>query len=1109
MGWYAMARLLHPPTIIESPEAKPTMLNAASLTRPEQTLLKNALTTEFRSTVVRRGKGLWAEGKVGPIEQNHIGFGSGTDYYATVLGSRNTRYDVTLNVDVEFKTVEGFCSCPYEFDCKHSVALMCALLDEAGFDSQSTPEVTVQTPVEWSNAFRATLAPSAVTMPAQSWHLVYLLRLTGRVVSLGLVQRYRKQNGEWGRMQEVSPHAADRSHTLGAADQELISLVQNARQTVEFDGRQSLDCYQAQGVLGRQILEWALRSGRALDMDSFEPLSWGTPSTLMFDWQPVAKGQKLIAQLSPEPGAGWQLYDWLVPPLYRTGNTFGPVDTRLNPEQLAMIQRMPAVSKSLKNDLSVHLSYYLGEAVAEQDPLEDLTLLKEATPVMRFVGVATPAAGLLPALQFQVRYGDLWFAPEYDQALASASNPIEEELVTTDSGYVRLVRDWASEGRWVEQLRQLTLVPYHYGNDVGERWVPSEVQPPRHVLAWNKLLTGLTQLTDEEGWELDIDPSYQVEQGIARLSADASDAGHGWFDLKLNLQLDGIELDTETLLTRWLEANTPDTLAVQGEDQHWRTLDMQSLKPMLGLLRELYQGSGLGRPARLPGFKATELDGIEDINVQQAPVLKKLRRELKNFRGVQTVAPAKSLKADLRDYQQQGLNWLMFLHRYGFGGILADDMGLGKTLQTLAFLQRLKAGRKLTRGALIVAPTSLIWNWQKEAERFTPNLRCLVLHGPERKAQFASMADYDLVVTTYALIHRDFDVYSHAAFDVCVLDEAQNIKNRHAKTTLRVKQLPADMRLCLTGTPLENHLGELWSIADYVLPGLLGDDHHFAMHYRQPIEQSGNVQRARELSQRIAPFMLRRTKAEVVSELPAKTNIQQTVHLEGKQQALYESIRVSMEKRVRQLIKAKGLAKSRIEFLDALLKLRQACIDPRLVKLSKAAGIEQSAKMTWLTDNVPEMVEEGRKILLFSQFTTMLDLIDQMLTAQGIQTVKLTGRTRRREAAISTFQDGLAPVFLISLKAGGAGLNLTAADTVIHVDPWWNPAVENQATDRAYRIGQDKPVFVYKLVAAGTVEEKIQAMQRDKQALADTLFEQSNQVGLPGNGDELLALFGV
>ncbi len=1084
------------------------MLNAASLTRSEQTLLKKALTSEFRSALVQRGKGLWAEGKVGPIEQNYIGFGTGTDYYATVLGSSNIAYDVTVNVDVEFTSVEGFCSCPYEFDCKHSVAVMCALLDESGFGTQSASAVAVQTPVDWSNAFRATLAPSSVTMPAQSWHLVYLLRMTGNAVTLRLVQRYRKQNGEWGRMQEVSPHAADRSHTLGAADQELISLVQNARRTVEFDGRRSLDIYQARGALGRQIMEWALRSGRAQDMDSFEPLNWGTPSTLMFDWQPEGKGQKLIARLSPEPGAGWQLHDWLVPPLYQIGNTFGPADTRLNPEQLAMIQRMPPVSKALKDDLSVHLSYYLGESVAEQDPLEDLTLLQEATPVMRFVGVATPGAGLLPALQFQVRYGDLWFTPEYDQARASASNPVEEELVTTGSGYIRLERDWAGEARWVEQLRQMLLVPYHYGDDVGERWVPGEVQPARHVLAWNQLLSALTKLTEEEGWQLDIDPSYQIEQGIARLSADASDAGHGWFDLKLNLHLEGTELDTETLLSRWLEANTLDTLAMQGEDQHWRTLDMQPLKPMLGLLRELYQGSGLGKPARLPGFKATDLDGIEDINVQKAPALKKLRRELKNFRGVQTIAPAKHLKADLRDYQQQGLNWLMFLHRYGFGGILADDMGLGKTLQTLAFLQRLKAGRKLTRGALIVAPTSLIWNWQKEAERFTPNLRCLVLHGPERKTQFASMADYDLVVTTYALIQRDFDVYSDAAFDVCVLDEAQNIKNRHAKTTRRVKLLPADMRLCLTGTPLENHLGELWSITDYVLPGLLGDDHHFNTHYRQPIEHSGNAERALELSQRMAPFMLRRTKVEVVSELPAKTNIQQTVHLEGKQQALYESIRVSMEKRVRQLIKAKGLAKSRIEFLDALLKLRQACIDPRLVKPSKAAGIEQSAKMSWLTDNVPEMVEEGRKILLFSQFTTMLDLIDKMLTAQGIQAVKLTGRTRHREAAISAFQEGPAPVFLISLKAGGAGLNLTAADTVIHVDPWWNPAVENQATDRAYRIGQNKPVFVYKLVAAGTVEEKIQAMQRDKQALADTLFEQSNQVGLPGSGDELLALFG-
>ncbi|MGH8307444.1 MAG: DEAD/DEAH box helicase, partial [Gammaproteobacteria bacterium] len=345
-----------------------------------------------------------------------------------------------------------------------------------------------------------------------------------------------------------------------------------------------------------------------------------------------------------------------------------------------------------------------------------------------------------------------------------------------------------------------------------------------------------------------------------------------------------------------------------------------------------------------------------------------------------------------------------------------------------------------------------------------------------------------IVLTTYALLPRDAKVLAAQEYRAVILDEAQAIKNPKAKAAQIVRGLKARQRLCLTGTPMENHLGELWSLFHFLMPGFLGDERHFKRLYRTPIEKHGDTERQAALARRIAPFMLRRTKEQVAAELPPKTEILRTVELESAQRDLYESIRLAMHEKVRQEIEKKGFARSQIVILDALLKLRQVCCDPRLLKLTSAKKVKQSAKLALLMDMLPDLIEEGRRILLFSQFTSMLALIEPELAARELPYVLLTGDTRDRATPIDRFQSGHVPLFLISLKAGGTGLNLTAADTVIHYDPWWNPAVERQATDRAHRIGQDKNVFVYKLITQGTVEEKITELQARKQALADGLF---------------------
>jgi superfamily II DNA or RNA helicase len=451
------------------------------------------------------------------------------------------------------------------------------------------------------------------------------------------------------------------------------------------------------------------------------------------------------------------------------------------------------------------------------------------------------------------------------------------------------------------------------------------------------------------------------------------------------------------------------------------------------------------------------------------------------------VPTPKGLHTDLRDYQSEGLNWLQCLRESQFGGVLADDMGLGKTVQTLAHLQYEKEMGRLSKASLIVAPTSLVWNWYDEAKRFTPELNVLVFHGAARHGDHFN--DYDVVISTYGLIQRDKNKFLDYSFYYLILDEAQSIKNARTKTTQIIQQLQGKHRLCLTGTPLENHLGELWSLFHFLMPGLLGTPKQFRQVFRAPIEKEGDAEKQELLVRRVSPFILRRSKNQVARELPDKTEMTRMLELTGAQRDLYEAIRMSMEKKVRQAIAEQGLAKSQMVLLDALLRLRQVCCDPRLVSLPGASIAHgTSVKLDSLMELLDSLMEEGRHVLVFSQFTSMLKLIEEQLIARKYAYLQLTGRTQNRQAVVKDFQAGKAPIFLISLKAGGTGLNLTRADTVIHYDPWWNPAVEDQATDRSHRIGQKNPVFVYKLITAGTVEEVILSMQERKRQLFDGIL---------------------
>ena len=400
-----------------------------------------------------------------------------------------------------------------------------------------------------------------------------------------------------------------------------------------------------------------------------------------------------------------------------------------------------------------------------------------------------------------------------------------------------------------------------------------------------------------------------------------------------------------------------------------------------------------------------------------------------------------------------------------------------------------QAGR-LDRPVLVVLPTSLLFNWQAEAKRMAPDLRVLNLHGPDRAALFADMPAHDLVLTTYPLLWRDIEALAAQPFHLVILDEAQMVKNAASRSARALRQLQSRHRLCLTGTPLENHLGELWAQFDWLMPGFLGDQRSFAARWRKPIEENGETVRAALLAQRVRPFILRRRKQDVATELPPRTEVIQRVQLQGRQRELYESVRVAADKQVRRVLQRQNFAGAQISILDALLKLRQVCCDPFLVKGSEIGADMERAKLHALTDLLVPLVDEGRRVLVFSQFTELLELIADALSALRLPFLSLTGNTRpaQRGEVVQRFQSLDVPVLLVSLKAGGVGLNLTAADTVIHMDPWWNPAVEEQATARAHRIGQDQPVFVYKLVVEGSIEERMLELQARKLALSDSVL---------------------
>jgi superfamily II DNA or RNA helicase len=787
---------------------------------------------------------------------------------------------------------------------------------------------------------------------------------------------------------------------------------------------------------------------------------------------------------------------------------------------------------------------------------------------------------------YQTDAGDRWQTPAPSSILNNRPTAVQD-LFDSGGPVVQMQRDLAAEADAMDRVWDMGFVPlaettFQWRSRARSPVLGSVWTLPQEALFGDFWADQIPQL-QAQGWSVVVQPGFahesvavqrwklvvspdtgevlgkeldsplvKPERGVDKLQLPAREGA--WL-LSLGIEIDGQTLDLAPLLAdllrrdaRWLNAKQfaaiDDLALVSLRAPGGKRIDAPAapLKAIIGAMVDLLtdphrQQQGV---LRLSAWEARRLDALHASLLDSHRVgphnawqlegdlgLASLAKRLKAQGAPQAVAAPEGLQVQLRPYQLEGLAWLQYLRQHHLGGILADDMGLGKTAQALAHVLTEKHAGRLDRPVLVVLPTSLIFNWQLEAQRMAPGLCLLTLQGPQREALFEQMPSHDLVLTTYPLLWRNLEALAAQPFHLVILDEAQMVKNAASRSARALRHLQTRHRLCLTGTPMENHLGELWAQFDWLMPGFLGDARHFAAHWRKPIEENGETLRAALLAQRVRPFILRRRKQDVASELPPRTEVIQRVQLQGQQRELYESVRVAADVQVRRVLQRQSFNGAQISILDALLKLRQVCCDPYLVKGTQHGphapplrgslppeGAAQTtsnmprAKLELLADLLPTLVEEGRRVLVFSQFTELLDLIAQQLQTLKLPFLSLSGQTPTRERGnvVQRFQALEVPVLLLSLKAGGIGLNLTAADTVIHMDPWWNPAVEEQATARAHRIGQDRPVFVYKLVVQGSIEERMLELQARKLALANSVLGHDGAGALKFDAADLAAL---
>jgi len=1050
---------------------------------------------------------------------------------ATVQGNAKLPYEVFVQFEQQGETIQarGLCTCPVHTNCKHVVAALVAAHAQRGQAERVNPKV-----LEWAEGLRrhgqqsqkagtGQAATPAKSASSQQLHYVLFHDRSTRAVCLQIRKGVVRADGSgrsdpWNNLERAMlqpPQFVDDADL--ALFRFLLPLARQSPTTY-------WDHLPLTGMDAGKALPLMLQTGRAW----FDPLpherlphplfalGLGEARLAELGWLTEAEGEtRPVLRATPAIHHA-VLCD---PPWYVDAEraVAGPLECGMAPAMLRHVLSVPplrSVDLEVVNTILADVIPDLPRpAQASQQTVRELS--GPLRPVLelntlRMWGMK-PLRGYHPKPYGESLYDFAQPYFVYGDEQGEGESPSPGRIRVTpetrqdfypqpDGQVVRLRRDSQAEADYLKALGAAGFKPTpklsaYGGGQPDNMWGLNAEDD------WVSFFTATAPTLREHGWVIDVPTGfrhYVLEP--ESWQAELHETENGWLKLSMDIVVEGQKMPLAPLLNllfrndkRWLDPNTlkkiKNTEPVRFELPDGKVVQLRAerIKPLASTLIDLFDSVSPNGDIKLSRLDAARLEALTDAKRWQfsgVNAVLDMAQQLKASQGVKPAPTPPGFGLALRPYQQEGLAWLQFLRQHQLGGILADDMGLGKTAQTLAHLLTEKQAGRLEQPALVVLPTSLIFNWKREAATCAPDLRVLSLHGKARAADFARIAAHDVCLTTYPLLWRDEAELAKHPWRWLILDEAQTVKNAASKAANVVRTLKADHRLCLTGTPLENHLGELWAQFDFLLPGFLGDAKQFTQTWRTPIEKHADATRRSLLAGRIKPFILRRKKEDVAKELPAKTLIVRTVELEGGQRDLYETVRSAMDDKVREIIAAQGFNRSQIVILDALLKLRQVCCDPRLVNLGTAKKVKERAKLDLLMGMLPELVEEGRRILVFSQFTSMLALIEDELKALKLPFVTLTGETKDRESVVQQFQDGKVPVFLISLKAGGVGLNLTRADTVIHYDPWWNPAVENQATDRAHRLGQKNTVFVYKLVVAGSIEERILELQNKKADLA-------------------------